>query len=54
MSVRNGQQFIDHLKATPRDVWINGQQLQDVTTHPAFSASVEQLANLYDMQVAKE
>jgi len=54
MSVRNGQQFIDHLKATPRDVWINGQQVQDVTTHPAFSASVQQLANLYDMQVAKE
>jgi len=54
MSVRSGQQFIDHLKATPRDVWINGEQVQDVTTHPAFSASVEQLAKLYDMQVAKE
>ncbi|MBV1867101.1 MAG: hypothetical protein KUG69_04230 [Marinosulfonomonas sp.] len=54
MGVRNGQQFIDHLKSNPRDVWINGEQVQDVTTHPAFSASVEQLAKLYDMQVANE
>ena len=54
MSVRSGQQFIDGLKASPRDVWINGEQVQDVTTHPAFSASVEQLAKLYDMQIAPE
>lgn len=51
MGVRNGQQFIDGLKANPRDVWINGEKIGDVTTHPAFSRIVRQLARLYDAQV---
>ena len=50
MGVRNGQQFIDGLKANPRDVWINGERIEDVTTHPAFSRIVRQLARLYDAQ----
>lgn len=54
MGVRNGQQFIEGLQASPRDVWVNGEQVKDVTTHPAFSASVKQLAKLYDMQIAPE
>lgn len=52
MGVRSGQQFIDGLKANPRDVWINGEKIGDVTTHPAFSRIVRQLARLYDAQVA--
>lgn len=51
MGIRSGQQFIDGLKANPRDVWINGEQVEDVTTHPAFSRIVRQLARLYDSQV---
>ncbi|WP_290899288.1 4-hydroxyphenylacetate 3-hydroxylase N-terminal domain-containing protein [Hoeflea sp.] len=51
MGVRNGQQFIDGLKANPREVWINGERIEDVTTHPAFSRIVRQLARLYDAQV---
>ena len=50
MGIRNGQQFIDGLKARPRDVWINGDRVEDVTTHPAFSRIVHQLARLYDAQ----
>jgi anthranilate 3-monooxygenase (FAD)/4-hydroxyphenylacetate 3-monooxygenase len=50
MSVRNGKQFIEGLRAKPRDVWVNGQRVDDVSTHPAFSASVKELARLYDMQ----
>jgi len=51
MGVRSGQQFIDGLKANPREVWINGERIKDVTTHPAFSRIVRQLARLYDAQV---
>lgn len=51
MGVRSGQQFIDGLKASPREVWINGERVADVTTHPAFSRIVRQLARLYDTQV---
>lgn len=51
MGIRSGQQFIDGLKASPREVWINGEKIADVTTHPAFSRIVQQLARLYDAQV---
>lgn len=51
MGVRNGQQFIDGLKANPREVWVNGERIEDVARHPAFSRIVQQLARLYDAQV---
>ncbi len=50
MGIRNGQQFIDGLRAHPRDVWVRGERVADVTTHPAFIGSVRQLAALYNMQ----
>lgn len=50
MGVRTGKQFIDGLKSRPRDVWVKGEQVADVTVHPAFKGAVEQLAHLYDMQ----
>jgi anthranilate 3-monooxygenase (FAD)/4-hydroxyphenylacetate 3-monooxygenase len=50
MGIRNGQQFIEGLRSRPRDVWVRGQHVDDVTTHPAFAASVRQLARLYDAQ----
>jgi anthranilate 3-monooxygenase (FAD)/4-hydroxyphenylacetate 3-monooxygenase len=54
MAARSGAEFVAHLKANPREVWVNGERVQDVTTHPAFSASVQQIANLYDAQVSPE
>ena len=51
MGIRNGQQFINGLRANPREVWVNGERVEDVTTHPAFSRIVRQLARLYDAQV---
>ncbi|MGE0736903.1 MAG: 4-hydroxyphenylacetate 3-hydroxylase family protein [Alphaproteobacteria bacterium] len=50
MSVRNGTQFIARLKERPREVWIDGERVDDVAAHPAFAASARQLANLYDLQ----
>jgi anthranilate 3-monooxygenase (FAD)/4-hydroxyphenylacetate 3-monooxygenase len=50
MPVRDGQKFVTRLHEHPRDVWIEGERVTDVTVHPAFRRSVEQLARLYDMQ----
>jgi anthranilate 3-monooxygenase (FAD)/4-hydroxyphenylacetate 3-monooxygenase len=50
MAARTGKDFIAGLREHPREVWIEGERVADVTEHPAFRRSVEQLARLYDMQ----
>src|SRR5713101_5853320 len=50
MPARTGQQYITGLKERPREVWIDGQRVQDVTTHPALRNGVKSVAALYDMQ----
>ena len=49
MAVRTGQQFIAGLR-DGREVWYNGERVNDVTCFPQFAASVASLANLYDLQ----
>lgn len=46
--VRNGKQYKDSLKDN-RCIYINGERVQDVTTHPAFSGIVESFSQLYDI-----
>jgi len=48
--VRTGKQYIEGLKKHPRDVWVNGKRVDDVTTFPAFRRPLERIAHLYDMQ----
>jgi anthranilate 3-monooxygenase (FAD) / 4-hydroxyphenylacetate 3-monooxygenase len=50
MTVRTGAQYMERLQKTPREVWLGGERVEDVTTHPALRASIQQLARLYDMQ----
>ena len=50
MPARTGAQYIQGLRDRPRDVWIQGEQVKDVTSHPAFSNGVLTLGGLYDMQ----
>src|ERR1700742_362523 len=50
MPVRTGQQFIEGLRQRPREVWLGGKRVADVTAHPAFKRPVQRLAQLYDMQ----
>ena len=42
-----GAEYIESLK-DGREVYINGERVKDVTTHPAFRNSVRSLARLYD------
>lgn len=53
MGARTGQQYIDGLKERKSEVWIHGEKVEDVTTHPAFKNVVESVAGLYDLQHEK-
>ena len=50
MPARTGQQYIELLSKNPAEVWIAGERIEDVTTHPAFRNGVRSLAALYDQQ----
>ena len=52
MPARTGEEFIAGLKAAPREVYIGGEKVTDVTSHPAFKGVIASLAHLYDMQHA--
>lgn len=46
--VRTGAEYIASLKDN-RCIYINGERVSDITTHPAFSGIVKTFASLYDM-----
>lgn len=49
MALMNGQQYRESLK-DGRQVFINGEKVDDVTTHPAIKPMVDTMAKLYDLQ----
>jgi 4-hydroxyphenylacetate 3-monooxygenase oxygenase component len=51
MGVRGGDSYLLRLKAHPKDAWISGRKVQDVTVDPAFRRPVATMAKLYDYQV---
>ena len=46
--LRTGEQYRESLR-DGRQVWINGERVKDVPTHPAFRPIVDLRARLYDM-----
>ncbi|WP_116045922.1 4-hydroxyphenylacetate 3-hydroxylase family protein [Amycolatopsis palatopharyngis] len=46
--IRTGEQYRESLR-DGREIWINGEQVGDVTTHPAFKPLVDIRARVYDM-----
>ena len=50
MPARTGAQYIQGLKDSPPEVWIGGERVTDVTTHPGLRNGVASLASLYDLQ----
>lgn len=46
--VRNGQQYLDSLKDN-RCIYVNGERIADVTTHPVFQGIAQSFAKLYDL-----
>ena len=50
MPARTGEEYIKGLQEHPREVWIDGERVEDVTTHPALRNGVRSVAALYEMQ----
>ena len=47
---RKGLQVLQRLREQPPTIWYHGEQVKDVTTHPALKGGVHTLARLYDLQ----
>jgi anthranilate 3-monooxygenase (FAD)/4-hydroxyphenylacetate 3-monooxygenase len=50
MPARNGSDYLRGLAARPREVWLDGQRVDDVAEHAVFRASARRIAELYDLQ----
>jgi 4-hydroxyphenylacetate 3-monooxygenase len=50
MPARTGEEYIAGLRERAAEVYIHGEQVKDVTTHPALRNGVCTLASLYDLQ----
>src|SRR6059058_5790012 len=42
-----GEEYLESLR-DGREIWIYGERVKDVTTHPAFRNTVRMMARLYD------
>src|SRR5690625_3714586 len=42
-----GKEYLESLKDN-REIWINGEKVKDVTTHPAFRNAARSIARMYD------
>ena len=47
--LRSGQQYMDALKNDGRRVFLDGEEVSDVTSHPAFCEAVRSVADLFDI-----
>ena len=47
--IRTGAEYRDSLRDS-REIYINGERVKDVTTHPSFQPLVDIRARIYDMQ----
>jgi 4-hydroxyphenylacetate 3-monooxygenase oxygenase component len=54
MGVRGGDSYVRGLRAHPKNVWIAGRKVGDVTQDPAFHRPVAAMAMLYDCQLDDE
>ena len=50
MAARTGAEYIKGLQAQECEVWLRGERVKDVTTHPGLANGVRAIASLYDLQ----
>src|SRR5215471_10900811 len=50
MGARTGRQYLAGLREQEREVWLGGERVRDVTTHPGLKGGARAIASLYDMQ----
>ena len=54
MAPRNGTQFMEGLRRHPREVWVAGRRVGEITSDPVFRRPVQSIAQLYDLQAQPE
>jgi aromatic ring hydroxylase len=52
MGARTGAQFLDGLRKTRREIWVDGERIVDVTKHPKLSGGAASVAAMFDRQHA--
>jgi 4-hydroxyphenylacetate 3-monooxygenase len=52
MGARTGDQFLDGLRRTSREIWVDGERIDDVTEHPKLRGGALTLASIFDRQHA--
>lgn len=50
MPARTGKQFLEGLQRNPPNISVDGERIQDPTTHPATASVARSIAALYDLQ----
>jgi 4-hydroxyphenylacetate 3-monooxygenase len=50
MGARTGSQFLEGLRKTKREIWVDGEKIEDVTSHPKLRGGAESLAAIFDRQ----
>jgi len=50
MPARSGAQYLKGLQEQEREVWLRGERVKDVTTHPGLANGARAIASLYDLQ----
>ena len=50
MAARTGRQFLEGLRRTKREIWVDGERVEDVTAHPKLAGGAESLAAIFDRQ----
>jgi aromatic ring hydroxylase len=51
--MNDGRTYLESLR-DGREVWVRGERVKDVTTHPAFAPVCREIARIYDLQSAPE
>src|SRR3954464_8269452 len=49
MPARTGEQFLNGLRG-PREIWVDGERIADVASHPKLRGAAHALAEIYDLQ----
>ena len=50
MAARTGEQFLERLRKTPRQLWVGDERVGDVSDHPALAGAARTLAMVFDRQ----
>ena len=50
MPARTGREYLKGLRDRKREVWLRGERVTDVTTHPGLANGARAIASLYDLQ----